>query len=300
MRRRGRTRPPTSARPLGHALDAALVHPGELAAELARVADELGVEIFERSPVRGPRYADRGRGRLVTRRGSRARPHVALATNVFPSLLKRNRLMTVPVYDYVLMTEPLTHEQLAEIGWSDRQGIGDMANQFHYYRLTADDRILFGGYDAIYHCGRRVRAGYEDRPATFRELASHFFTTFPQLEGLRFTPPLGRRDRHQHPVLRVLRHGPRRPRRLRGRLHRARRRRRPGSRPTSCSTCSGRATERTALEMVREAAAAVPARARGIHRHQPDPLVARPRRPHRGQAQLLLKTLDALGLGFDS
>ena len=34
-----------------------------------------------------------------------------------------------------------------------RQGIGDSANQFHYYRLTADNRILWGGYDAIYHFG---------------------------------------------------------------------------------------------------------------------------------------------------
>ena len=83
--------------------------------------------------------------------------HVALATNVFPSLLKRNRLMTVPVYDYVLMTEPLTHQQFAEIGWRNRQGLADMANQFHYYRLCADGRILFGGYDAIYHSGGRVR-----------------------------------------------------------------------------------------------------------------------------------------------
>ena len=42
--------------------------------------------------------------------------HVVLATNVFPSLLRRNRLMTVPVYDYVLMTEPLTDAQLASVG----------------------------------------------------------------------------------------------------------------------------------------------------------------------------------------
>ena len=110
-----------------------------------------------------------------------------LATNVFPSLLKRNRLMTVPVYDYVLMTEPLSAEQLASIGWSGRQGLGDSANQFHYYRLTRDNRILFGGYDAIYHYGGRVRERYENRPETFRRLAAHFFTTFPQLEGVTFT-----------------------------------------------------------------------------------------------------------------
>jgi glycine/D-amino acid oxidase-like deaminating enzyme len=102
-------------------------------------------------------------------------------------LLKRNRLSTVPVYDYVLMTEPLTSAQLDSIGWHNRQGLGDSANQFHYYRLSRDNRILFGGYDAIYHYGARVREEYEDRPETFAKLAAHFFTTFPQLEGLTFT-----------------------------------------------------------------------------------------------------------------
>ena len=62
-----------------------------------------------------------------------------------------------------------------------------MANQFHYYRLTADNRILWGGYDAIYHFGRRVRPSYDQRPATFDLLAGQFFETFPQLEGLRFS-----------------------------------------------------------------------------------------------------------------
>ena len=56
-----------------------------------------------------------------------------------------------PVYDYVLVTEPLDAAQLDSIGWRNRQGIGDIGNQFHYYRLTADHRILFGGYDAVYH-----------------------------------------------------------------------------------------------------------------------------------------------------
>ena len=106
---------------------------------------------------------------------------------MFPSLLKRNRLFTVPVYDYVLMTEPLSAEQLAAIGWTNRQGLADLANQFHYYRLSADNRILWGGYDALYHFGRAVKNEYEDNPATFRKLASHFFTTFPQLEGVKFS-----------------------------------------------------------------------------------------------------------------
>ena len=166
----------------------ALLHPAKLAAELARVAEELGVEIFERSPVRRIETpGSTGAVTLVTDGGRVDAQRAVLATNVFPCLLKRNRLMTVPVYDYVLMTEPLSHEQLAAIGWANRQGLGDLANQFHYYRLSRDNRILFGGYDAVYHYGRRVREQYEHRPESYERLAAHFFTTFPQLEGLRFS-----------------------------------------------------------------------------------------------------------------
>ena len=112
---------------------------------------------------------------------------VVLATNAFRPLLARLRFHTVPVYDYVLATEPLTAEQLAAVGWRDRMGISDSGNQFHYYRLTADDRILWGGYDAIYHFGRRIDPALDDRRATHRLLAEQFYETFPQLRGVRFT-----------------------------------------------------------------------------------------------------------------
>ncbi|EAR26263.1 putative oxidoreductase [marine actinobacterium PHSC20C1] len=180
---------PTYLAGVWHKRTNALIHPAKLVRELARVATELGVEIFENSPVRevetsgGPTDA----ATVHTRKGTVRAARVALATNAFPSLLKRARLHTVPVYDYVLMTEPLSPAQLASIGWSNRQGLADMANQFHYYRLSADNRILFGGYDAIYHYGRKVRDEYEKRPESFERLASHFFTTFPQLEGLKFS-----------------------------------------------------------------------------------------------------------------
>ncbi|WP_077036892.1 FAD-binding oxidoreductase [Pelomonas sp. KK5] len=164
----------------------ALVHPGKLVAGLARVAAQLGVRLHEQSPVRRLRR-DAGRIALDAGDGAVSAGRVVLATNVFPSLLKRYRRHTVPVYDYVLMSEPLSARQLDSIGWQNRQGVADMGNQFHYYRLTRDRRILFGGYDAVYHFGGRIRPEYEDRAASFRTLAGHFFTTFPQLEGLRFT-----------------------------------------------------------------------------------------------------------------
>jgi glycine/D-amino acid oxidase-like deaminating enzyme len=164
----------------------AIVHPARLAFELARACRDAGVRIFERTNAKRidsgdtELRVDAGGATITTRQA-------VLATNVYPSLLRRNRLRTIPVYDYVLSTEPLTDAQLGRIGWRGRQGIGDCANQFHYYRLTMDNRIVWGGYDAIYHFGRKVDAGYEDRPSTYRRLAAHFFITFPQLDDVRFS-----------------------------------------------------------------------------------------------------------------
>ena len=201
----------------------AIVHPAKLALELARACQEAGVHIYEHTNAQ---RLDSVVAALRIQCGAAIFTcrNIVLATNVFPSLLRRNRLHTVPVYDYVLATEPLTDAQLDRIGWRRRQGIGDCANQFHYYRLTMDNRIVWGGYDAVYHFGRKVDDGYEDRAATYRRLAAHFFITFPALDDVRFTHRWARRHRHQHPVLRALGTGPRRPGGLRQRLHRARRR----------------------------------------------------------------------------
>jgi glycine/D-amino acid oxidase-like deaminating enzyme len=165
---------------------AAMVHPARLAWGLADACERHGVRIAEHTPATGL-AADADGVRVRLRDGVLRADRVALATSVFPALLRRLRPYIVPVYDYVLVTEPLSTAQQASIGWRNRQGIGDSGHQFHYYRLTADDRILWGGYDAIYHFGRGLRAAHDQRPATFALLAAQFFTTFPQLEGIGFS-----------------------------------------------------------------------------------------------------------------
>ncbi|MEU8958305.1 FAD-dependent oxidoreductase [Streptomyces sp. NPDC048518] len=168
----------------------AMLNPAKLAWGLKRACLEKGVRVHEHTPAL--ELASSGAGMAVrTPYGRVFAGQVVLATNIFPSLVKRLRPYTVPVYDYALMTEPLTDEQLAAIGWKNRQGLGDSANQFHYFRLSADNRILWGGYDAIYPFGGKVRAEYDDRPETYAKLAGHFFTCFPQLEGVRFTHAWG-------------------------------------------------------------------------------------------------------------
>jgi glycine/D-amino acid oxidase-like deaminating enzyme len=164
----------------------AIVNPAKLAWGLRRLCLDAGVRLHEDTAV-VHLDAETERIRLTTAHGSVRARRVALATNADRPLLARLRPFILPVYDYVLVTEPLTAAQLASIGWGNRQGIGDSGNQFHYYRLTADSRILWGGYDAIYHFGNRVDDTLEQRAKTFDKLAAHFFATFPQLAGLRFT-----------------------------------------------------------------------------------------------------------------
>lgn len=167
-----------------------LVDPARLAWGLADACRRLGVRMYEHSHVQSL-YADGRHMVLSTNQGTVRAERVALGTNAFPSLLKRVRPYIIPVYDYVMATEPLTPAQLESIGWANRQGVGDAGNQFHYYRLTEDNCIVWGGYDAIYHFAGRIDSALTQRPATFARLADHFFDTFPQLEGIRFTHTWG-------------------------------------------------------------------------------------------------------------
>ena len=181
---------PTYTAGLFRSARAALVDPARLAWGLKRVAEELGVRIYEHS--RATALDRDGVGMIVTTPLGRVRcARVVLGTNADKPLLKRVRQFMIPVYDYCLVTEPLSPAQLASIGWARRQGLTDITNQFHYYRLTADNRILWGGYDAIYYWRSKTSVELESRPETWAVLAEHFFQTFPQLEDLDFSNAWG-------------------------------------------------------------------------------------------------------------
>ena len=163
-----------------------LLDPAKLVRGLARVCAERGIAIHEGTRVSG---VERRAGgvRLTTDAGAVLdAEHVVVATSAYSGWWKRLESHFVPVYDYVLVSDPLTPEQRTSIGWRRRQGMSDANNQFHYFRLTADDRILWGGYDAIYHRNNGVGPQFDRRPVTFDRLESHFRRAFPQLADLRF------------------------------------------------------------------------------------------------------------------
>ena len=163
-----------------------MLDPAKLCRGIARVARGRGVRIHEHTLVTGlKRHA--GGVVVSTASGATVRAgHVVVATSAYSGWLRRLSPKFVPVYDYVIVSEPLTPERRASIGWRGRQGLSDANNQFHYFRLTADDRILWGGYDAIHYFGSRVGPELDQRPATFARLEAQFFRAFPQLDGLTF------------------------------------------------------------------------------------------------------------------
>jgi glycine/D-amino acid oxidase-like deaminating enzyme len=163
-----------------------LVDPAKLGRGIARVARERGVRIHEGTRVVGLQRRAGGIA-VTTASGATIRAdQVVVATSAYSAWLRRLSPLFVPVYDYVLVSDPLSPEQRSSIGWRRRQGLSDANNQFHYFRLTADDRILWGGYDAIHHFGSRVAPELDRRPATFEKLGAQFFRAFPQLDGLGF------------------------------------------------------------------------------------------------------------------
>lgn len=138
-----------------------------------KLIDKLkhGVELYERTPVKS-----------LT--GISARK-IVLATNAFshhlmPKLLRH----FIPLYDYILVSAPLTAAQHAAIGWRNQQAVTDNRTFFNYYRLTADHRILWGTSEAVYYRGNRVDESCDHSDRHYQSLRESFARHFPQIADL--------------------------------------------------------------------------------------------------------------------
>jgi glycine/D-amino acid oxidase-like deaminating enzyme len=278
---------------------AGVLDPGRLAAGLRDAALALGVRVHEHTPAATLRDDGAAVSVLAPQGRVRAR-RVLLGTSAFPPLVPAIRRYVAPVYDYVLVTEPLSPAQRRSLGWARRQGVGDGANRFHYYRLTADDRVLWGGYDAVYRFRGPVGPQLDERDATFARLSQHFFTTFPQLEGVRFTHRWGGAidTCSRFSVFFGTAHG--------GRVAYAAgytglgvAAARWGAR-VALDLLDGRETEATRLRYVRRRPVPFPPEPlrTAVIQATRNRLAAADR--HHGRRGLWLRTLDRLGLGFDS
>ena len=265
---------------------AALVDPARLAWGLKAAAESLGVRIYE--DTKATALERDGVGVLVTTPLGRVRAgRVALGTNAFKPLLRRIGHYIAPVYDYCMVTEPLTAEQLAAIGWA--QPPGPVATSPTSSTTTGSPRTTGS-------CGAATT------PSTTGGARSTPSWRAGRRRGPSSASTSSRRSRSSRASGSAT-SGAARSTRAAGSACSGARRWRDGSPTRSATPASawrrrrfgaevmldlldGRRSVATETEFVREQAAAVPARAVPLRRHPGHPLVARPRGPHR-QAQPL-------------
>jgi len=164
----------------------AVVHPAKLVRGLAGVVERKGADVFECTDVTSIEESG-GKMRLTCPQGTVRADQVVLATNAWASQTPWFKKKVVPLYTYIAMTEPLTDEQWAEVGWDSHCGIEDKRNYVHYYRRTLDGRILWGGSDGIIPYNHRIAPRFDRSNEILERLTGTFHRTFPQLPGVRFT-----------------------------------------------------------------------------------------------------------------
>jgi len=114
-----------------------------------------------------------------------------VATNAWSHLFAPTKRKQVPLWTYIVLTEPLNDQHFRKIGWKKREGIEDFRDLVHYYRLTADNRIVLGGRDVGCQSGYNMPQEKDYDEKIFGDLKSDLLEMFPQLKGIKFTHQWG-------------------------------------------------------------------------------------------------------------
>ena len=158
------------------------------------LVSQMGIRIFEGTKLLGVEPVGKEAMRANCEGGVIHSDKVLMATNAYTSKIGRIRRSVIPVWDYQIATEPLTDEQLNRIGWgkTSRHALADYVNMFHYFRLTKDNRITWGGGSAVrYYFNNGIDEKFMDAPACYEQLAREFFEMFPQLDDVKFSHKWG-------------------------------------------------------------------------------------------------------------
>ncbi len=161
-----------------------VLDPVKLVDGLRQEVERQGVTVFERShvvaiePVGAGVRVRTGRGRVEART-------VVLATSAYANqLLPRLAARVIPMFAYALVSEPLTPAQRDVIGWRRRQAVSDARTFGNSYRLTPDDRVLWGSSDVAYHPSSLIDPASDHSEPHYDALRASFRRHFPSMSGL--------------------------------------------------------------------------------------------------------------------
>lgn len=150
------------------------LHPLNYAQGLARAADSLGAQLFEDSRATG--YREGGTVRVSTAQGEVEADTLVLACNGYlENLEPRTAGYIMPINNYMLATEPLP-EELARRLIRDDVSMSDTLFVINYWKLSADNRLLFGGGESYTRRFPRDIAGF---------VRKYMLRVYPELENTR-------------------------------------------------------------------------------------------------------------------
>jgi glycine/D-amino acid oxidase-like deaminating enzyme len=158
-----------------HTPDNYCVDPVKMLFALAEHAIRGGIAIYTNSPVNTIAAGVlRVRGRTV-----RARRHVVVATEGYTAAQPNHRRNLLPLNSSMVVTEPLSEDQWARIGWQHADGLSGTAHTYFYGQRTADGRIALGGRGKPYRFGSRFDDGGRVDDRTVRLLLATLSELFP-------------------------------------------------------------------------------------------------------------------------
>jgi gamma-glutamylputrescine oxidase len=158
------------------------LHPGKLVGGLAARAAARGVSLYTEARVAAIDGGARRARVAIAGGGTVLADHVVVATAGYTSGLGLLRGRVLPVHLQALATGPLPPPALAALSWTGREAVVEARRIFNYFRLTADDRLVFGGAAPRYHWRGRAPAGEGTR--LVRELRRELVSAFPPDAGI--------------------------------------------------------------------------------------------------------------------
>jgi glycine/D-amino acid oxidase-like deaminating enzyme len=166
--------------------EGASLHPGKLVRGLATAVEKRGGVIYENTEVTEVR--SKPHARLITPGGElRATQAIILAGEAYLTRLRQFHRALLPMYSLISLTEPLTPEQWASVGWQNYESLGSNRLTVDYLTRTADGRILFGSRGAPYEFASRISDGQDIHEPTHARVHQAVANWFPSLAGIRFT-----------------------------------------------------------------------------------------------------------------
>jgi glycine/D-amino acid oxidase-like deaminating enzyme len=159
--------------------DCARVQPARLVSGVARAVRARGVRIHEDT-----RVVRIEPGAAVTERGTVRAPVVLRCLEGFTPGVTGHRRDWLPMNSAIVVTEPLSPAQWAEVGWTGEELLGDEAHAYCYAQRTADGRIALGGRGIPYRFGSRTDVDGRTQDWTVESLRSTLTSLFPSLEGI--------------------------------------------------------------------------------------------------------------------